>query len=59
MTWIRVILFAVIAGVYTGLVMFVPAFEDTSFQDIGKLYEWWVIFAVIVVVNCKRIGKPC
>lgn len=54
MAWIKVILFAVIAGVYTGLVMLVPAFEDTSFQDIGKLYEWWVIFAVIVVVNCKK-----
>ena len=54
MTWIKVILFAVIAGVYTGLVMLVPALEGTSFQDIGELYEWWVIFAVIVVVNCKK-----
>lgn len=54
MKWLTVILFALGAGIYTGLVM-VPSFlKDTSFQDIGILYEWWVIFAVIVVTNCKK-----
>ncbi len=53
MTWPRVILFALITGIYTGLVLMFDALEDTSFQDIGIGYEWWVIFAVIVVVNCK------
>jgi hypothetical protein len=53
MTWPRVILFAVITGIYTGLVLIIDALKDTSFQDIGIAYEWWVIFAVIVVVNCK------
>lgn len=54
MSWLTVILFAVIAGVYTGAIMLVPALENTSFQDIGISYEWWVIFAVIVVVNCRK-----
>jgi len=54
MSWLRVIIFAVIAGVYSGLVMVVPALKDTSFQDIGISYEWWVIFAVIIVVNCAK-----
>ncbi len=54
MTWLKTVLFAVIAGVYTGLIMLVPALDNTSFQDIGVGYEWWVIFAVIVVVNCKK-----
>lgn len=54
MNWLRVILFAVAAGVYTGLVMLIPMLENTSFQDIGISYEWWVVFAVIVVVNCKK-----
>lgn len=54
MTWIKVLLFAVIAGVYTGAVMLVPFLENTSFQDIGIAFEWWVVFAVIIVVNCKR-----
>ena len=54
MSWLTVILFAVAAGVYTGGIMLVDALKDTSFQDIGISHEWWVIFAVIIVVNCEK-----
>lgn len=54
MTWLRTVLFAAAAGIYTGLVMTIPFLDGTSFQDIGVSYEWWVIFAVIVVVNCGK-----
>ena len=54
MRWWHVILFAIAAGVYTGAIMLVDALHDTSFQDIGVSQEWWVIFAVIIVVNCKK-----
>ena len=54
MSWLSVILFAIAAGVYTGGIMLVDALKDTSFQDIGISHEWWVIFAVIVVVNCEK-----
>ncbi len=54
MSWLSVVLFAVAAGVYTGAVMLIGVLKDTSFQDIGISYEWWVIFAVIIVVNCKK-----
>lgn len=54
MSWLKVILFAVIAGLYTGIVMLIPVLENTSFQDIGINLEWWVIFAVIIVVNCQK-----
>lgn len=54
MTWPKVILFAMATGIYTGLVMLVPFLHETSFQDIGVSYEWWVVFAVIVVVNCNK-----
>ncbi len=54
MSWLNVILFAVAAGIYTGLVMLVDVLDETSFQDIGISFEWWVIFAVIVVVNCNK-----
>lgn len=53
LTWLKVILFAIVAGVYTGMVMIIPLLKGTSLQDIGISYEWWVIFAVIIVVNCK------
>lgn len=54
MSWLRVLLFAVAAGVYTGVVLVIPVLKDTSFQDIGTYFEWWVIFAVIIVVNCRK-----
>ncbi len=54
MTWPAVILFALATGVYTGLIMLVKPLENTSFQDIGITFEWWVLFAVIVVVNCQK-----
>lgn len=54
MSWLKVIIFAVITGVYTGLINQVPFLEDTSFRDIAVTYEWWVLFAIIVVVNCTR-----
>lgn len=57
MTWLRTIVFAAATGIYTGLVMCVPFLENTSFQDIGIAYEWWVIFAVIVVTHCGKVWE--
>ena len=54
MSWPAVIIFAVIAGVCTGAVMLNDAWAGTSIQDIGISYEWWVVFAVIIVVNCHK-----
>ena len=54
MSWLTVILFAIAAGIYTGGILLVDLLKDTSFQDIGTYFEWWVIFAVIIVVNCKK-----
>ncbi len=54
MSWLTVIIFAIAAGIYTGMIMLVPALNETSFQDIGINFEWWVIFAVIIIVNCRK-----
>ena len=39
MGWLAVILFAVVAGAYTGIVGSIPAAEGTSFKDIAISYE--------------------
>ena len=52
-TWWKVIVFAVIAGVYTGVMALIPAARDTSFQDISISFEWWILFAIILIVNSK------
>jgi hypothetical protein len=54
MGWLAVILFAVAAGAYTGIVGSIPAAEGTSFKDIAISFEWWVIFAVVIASNCTK-----
>lgn len=54
MSWIATIVFAICAGIYTGIVAIIPATENTSFRDIAISFEWWVIFAFIIASNCKK-----
>lgn len=53
MSWIAVIIFAMVMGIYTALMaMFVP--DGNSFHDIAATMEWWVLPAVLIIVNCKK-----
>lgn len=54
MTWIKVIIFAVITAVYTALINVIPFFKDTSFQDIAVNLECWILFALLIITNCKK-----
>ena len=52
MTWPKVIIFAVAAGVYTAaMAIWVPA--SCSFHDIAVTEEAWIPLALIIMVNCK------
>lgn len=53
LTWPRLILFAVIAGVYTGLINQVPFLHDTSFSDIAIFFDRWVLFGILIIMNAK------
>ena len=53
MTWVKVIIFAVAAGIYTGIMALL--FPSTSsFHDIEVTFEAWVLFAIIIIVNCEN-----
>lgn len=54
MSWLVVALFAVCAGVYTGIVASIPLSDGTSFRDIAISLEWWVIFAFVIAANCGK-----
>ena len=53
LTWPKLIIFAVIAGVYTGVMALLPITTDTSFADISITFEWWVLFGILIIVNSK------
>lgn len=53
LTWPKLIIFSVIMGIWTALMaMLVP--DGNSFHDIAVTAEWWVLPAVLIIVNCKR-----
>ncbi len=53
MTWPRLILFAAVSGLVTGLIaLLVP--DGSSFRQIAVTFEAWIVLAVIVVVNCDK-----
>ena len=53
LTWKKLIIFAVIAGIYTGVMAALSVTKDTSFADISITFEWWVLFGIIIIVNSK------
>lgn len=53
MSWPVVIIMAVVLGAWTALMaMFVP--DGNSFHDIAATLEWWVLPAILIIVNCKK-----
>jgi len=53
LTWPRIIIAAVIAGLYTGLMAMLPAAKNTSFADISISFEVWILFGILIIVNSK------
>lgn len=54
MSWPAVILFALGAAALTAVFLVVPVFEKTSFYRMGVYFEAWILFAVIIMSNCKK-----
>ena len=53
MKWWKVIVFAIIMGIYTGVIaIFVP--EDNWVRDIAATPERWVLPTILIIVNCKK-----
>lgn len=45
LTWSKIIIFAIVAGVYTGIIALLPFVKDTSFADISISPERWILFS--------------
>ncbi len=52
-TWKKLIIFAIIAGTYTAIMAMLPITKDTSFRDIAIMFEWWILFGIIIISNSK------
>ena len=53
LTWPKVIIAAVIAGVYTAAVAIIPAAQNTSFHTITVTFEVWILFGILIIMNSR------
>ncbi len=53
LTWKKLIIFAILIGIYTGIVAMIPALDYTSFENIAVFFECWILFGTIIIMNSK------
>lgn len=53
LTWPKLIISAVAAGVFTAVIAIIPIFQNTSFFTITVTFEVWVLFGIIIIMNSK------
>lgn len=53
LTWKKLIIFAIIAGIYTALMAMLPIAKDTSFSDLTATFEMWILFGILIIMNSK------
>lgn len=54
MTWPRVLIFAAAAAFLTAGLLILPFTAGTSFENIGVTFECWILFALIIILNCEH-----
>ena len=53
LTWKKLIIFAIAAGVYTAIMAILPIARETSFADITISFEVWILFGIFIIMNSK------
>lgn len=53
LTWPKIIILAIIIGIYSGIIAMVPAAKDTSFTDLTVTFEVWILFGILIITNSK------
>ena len=53
LTWPKVIIAAVIAGIFTAAMAIIPGLHYTSFIAITVTFEVWILFGILIIMNSK------
>ena len=53
LTWPKLIIMSIIAGVYTAIMAMLPIVRDTSFSDLTVTFEVWILFGIFIIMNSK------
>ena len=53
LTWKKIIILAIVCGIYTGIMAMLPLAKDTSFSDLSVTFEVWILFGILIIINSK------
>lgn len=53
LTWPKLIIAAIVAGVFTAAMAIIPIVQNTSFHTIVVTFEVWILFGIIIIMNSK------
>ena len=53
LTWPKIIIGAILIGIYGGLVCLIPYVKESSLHDISVTFEVWILFGILIIVNSK------
>ena len=53
LTWKKLIIFAILSGIYTALMAIIPWLRYTSFNTITVTLEVWIFFGILIIMNSK------
>ena len=53
LTWTKLIIFSILAGIYTALMAIIPVLKYTSFNTITVTFEVWIFLGIIIIMNSK------
>ncbi len=53
LTWPKVIIMAIIMGIYTAIMAILPITQDTSFSDLTVTFEVWILLGIVIIMNSK------
>ena len=53
LNWKKVIIAAIIAGIYTALMCMIPQVKYTSLNTIAVSFEVWIFIGIIIIMNAK------
>ena len=53
LTWKKLIISAVFAGIYTAIMALLPITKDTSFRDVAICLDAWIVCGIIIICNSK------
>ena len=53
LTWKKIIVMGIIAGIYTAIMAMIKPLKDTFFTDLTVSFEVWILFGIFIIMNSK------